>query len=812
MKALKSKLLGFCIVGAWLVGPGTPASGITIIWQAPNTEVFIGVPFGEAEFENPLTGTETVKGYPMLEWRDADYAAPAWYDDWNVSHPGPGEITGNVNEIWMWKTVHSIWTSTTVPSTVVSIHLAGDYNDGLAQIMLDAVEVARLDMGSIPTDRAIIIVKALANTTHQIRVNDLGQGAMGYDVATLGAAALGKEPVPNLKWSQPPIEIDPNTHIPTYCGWDEKSYRDWVEGFEPRWFDCWDCRTQCYGDADCDGDVDADDEAIVMASGGCYPPPPYNPCADFDHDTCVMTPDLFLLRKYLGTYPPPDCAQRPQSWRMAADDFRCLGSMPVKSIHWWGSYFGWEDPANLPPVLPIRWLIGFWTNVAPVPGGDPNYSHPNKLLWQVEVDAARVKVETAGTDDYFGYYPYDVCYQYYLDFEPNELFWQDNFLKQTHEDTFWLSIAAVYDIWDEPQYPWGWKTRPWSWMDDAVRFRLYEAPNPAEAEPCDVEPIKDPRYSESFDLAFELDTGPDWVKWEQPFVGIRRWSHYEDELSMAYEDVNGALTIRRLVADDWPCRRHTPITACVWWGSYIGYRYQACALPVAPLPVKPDYFLLQIWDDVPAGVDLKYSHPNNVIWEHKAYNYDEVLVGYDKHPEDTIGPPREPVFRYSVRLPKDAWFRQRDVNDIYWFSVMAIYRYGTDPLYDWGWTNHKHMYNDDAVEGYWDPPGGWYWHELYDQTGESQDMSFMLFTWPWPPCWGYPTQCHGDTDNTGDVKGSDFLALKNSWYKVYPHPQYDPCADFDRNGEVKGSDFLILKTYWYASPPPDCPRGGTWPP
>ena len=48
-------------------------------------------------------------------------------------------------------------------------------------------------------------------------------------------------------------------------------------------------------------------------------------------------------------------------------------------------------------------------------------------------------------------------------------------------------------------------------------------------------------------------------------------------------------------------------------------------------------------------------------------------------------------------------------------------------------------------------------------------------------------------DNDGEVKGSDFLALKGSWYKCYGDDGYDPCADFDRDGCVKGSDFLILK-------------------
>ncbi|MHC4620104.1 MAG: sialidase family protein [Planctomycetota bacterium] len=92
------------------------------------------------------------------------------------------------------------------------------------------------------------------------------------------------------------------------------------------------------------------------------------------------------------------------------------------------------------------------------------------------------------------------------------------------------------------------------------------------------------------------------------------------------------------------------------------------------------------------------------------------------------------------------------------------------------------------------------------------DIRLCVGASAYPACWDYLTQCHGDADNTGDVKGSDFLALKESWYKVYPDADYDPCADFDRNGEVKGSDFLILKTNWYQAVDANCPQGGLWPP
>ncbi|MHC4619638.1 MAG: right-handed parallel beta-helix repeat-containing protein, partial [Planctomycetota bacterium] len=47
-----------------------------------------------------------------------------------------------------------------------------------------------------------------------------------------------------------------------------------------------------------------------------------------------------------------------------------------------------------------------------------------------------------------------------------------------------------------------------------------------------------------------------------------------------------------------------------------------------------------------------------------------------------------------------------------------------------------------------------------------------------PDCWSLtcPTQCHGDSDCDANVKGSDFLALSNSWYACYGEPNYNPCA------------------------------------
>ncbi|MBW8039252.1 MAG: S8 family serine peptidase [Planctomycetes bacterium] len=773
-----------------------------------------------------------------------------------------------------------------------------------------------------------------------------------------------KPPAEHLKWSQPPIEIEPRHGAPLYCGWDEPSY--------------------------------------LIQSAGAGP-----------------------------------------QMKVVADDFRCLGSMPVTSLHWWGSYVGWlgSDP---PAPDPDYWLINFWSNV---PAGiGALYSYPEILLWQIRVPNSRVQVEWSGLD-MFPLNPaltIETCFQYYVDFEPSEVFWQNDFIDQTKDNIFWVSIVAAYPGATQIPFMWGWKTRPWHWMDDAVTFTTDGDLLPGTIlDPSIINPIE--FQGQSYDVAFELDTDPNYIKWEQPFTGIRNWPHYEDELSTAnvitttenvikwaqlpdlsdlgidvdatletmvcpqiladdfpctttetiddihvygswrldeppngdplmvnftlsiHEDIPadplnpnsysmpgnilwseqfaaGDFTVEtipamvpesyyipcidqyfpndhmgvykynflprnpfpqqgttdnpiiywlevqaqplspnpdtrfgwktrdllndghfnddatwvthlapyigsdwrelrypplhplggesmdlafelttdrtktevvfnRLVADDWLCERTTPVTAAVWWGSYIGYRYQACEDTTIAKPPKPDYFLLNIWTDVPA-TPTSNSHPKDIIWEYRAYDFDEVLVGFDKHPFGQANARREPVFRYSVRLPEDNWFLQKDVNDVYWFSVVAVY---TDPLptnYPWGWTNHQHVYNDDAVAGWFDPAvGQWFWNELYDQNGDSEDMSFMLFTEPecfpstdpdyatWlsvgkPDCWCCPCHQYGDYNCDGFITAIDVQALFAAW------GGYDACADFNHDGFITAIDVQILVASWGVGCPP----------
>ncbi len=673
-------------------------------------------------------------------------------------------------------------------------------------------------------------------------------------------------PFNRLNWSQPPLEIDPLATDPVYCGWDEPSY---VYGY----------------------------------------------------------PSLI-----------------PSNWTIVADDFFPLGNMPITSVHWWGSYVGWSQ--DVPPqTKPTGFKIAFWSDI-----GGP-VSHPYMMMRHITVAADRLHEERAGSDEFPGI-PADTCFQYYVDLDPEEII-------NAVGDVMWISISAIYDSSNEPEYPWGWKSRPRHWMNDAVVFNLWS--NAFELGPFilsseeDITPIEGVigcNRTESFDMAFELDTDPNFVKWAQPFTHLRHWSHYEDELSMAtagtyqltqppdligtgldvdatedfpptgpmqvladdfvstvsgpligieiwgswlrdilpsggatnvslevsihgdtlsgepgtvlwthiftsdefsvesidaepegyfrasdnaystydhskvykytlqiesdeafvtsgselnpvtywlsvqahvvhapgsmstrfgwktsidrwneaavwgegwapysgdweqlnypifhalmFEPIDLAFTvaiksgaseplIQRRVYDDWQCQARTPVTAAVWWGSYIGYKYQSCQCETATPPKKPDYFLLSIWSDVPDPTPNDpgtFSTPGQKLWEYKASDFEEVLVGFDKYPYEEC---TEPVFRYSVRLPQGEWFYQDAVDGIYWFSVMAVFEDLESMVYPWGWTNHEHVFNDDAVEGQeqQSPAGvGWQLQPITDQTGEGADMSFMLFTEP----------------------------------------------------------------------------------
>lgn len=85
-----------------------------------------------------------------------------------------------------------------------------------------------------------------------------------------------------------------------------------AEPIEPMRFDCWNCRTQCHGDVNCDGWVSFMDFFIIRnVLVICYPGPCYDPCADFDRDSDVDYVDLAILEAWYGQFVPADCPYCP---------------------------------------------------------------------------------------------------------------------------------------------------------------------------------------------------------------------------------------------------------------------------------------------------------------------------------------------------------------------------------------------------------------------------------------------------------------------------------------------------------------------
>jgi len=457
------------------------------------------------------------------------------------------------------------------------------------------------------------------------------------------------EPPPHVKWSQPPIEINPNLELPpVFCGFDEPARSTEQSG-------------------------------------------------------------------------------QSRQWRMDADDFRCLGPIPITRIRWWGSYKSW-DSDEPPQSQPGAWHIGFWANQ--VDGLEPNQLYPERLVWSLEIPAERIHLEPVGLEE-FPQQLSETCFVYEVRLEPEEWFHQAEF--ESNEGVFWISITAIYPADVAQINMWGWTTRPHIWGNGAVNPAIMgEWPTYDERLfPGRITPIENSLMcgqNRAYDLCFELLTEQPWVKWDQPFTGIRDWPHYEDEVSMGTEDQTGQITISRQVADDWLCDQPNPVVAVAWHGSYIGYGYEACQCPgpnEPNEPNRPDYFLLSLWTNALGDEQTPFDHPGDKIWEYKALEYNEVLVGFDKHPE---GEPNEPVFRYSVRLPEENWFQQDTPEQPYWFSVVAIYKEPVDSVpYRWGWTNHLHAFKSNAVAKRADTQGITY-EQLHNQVEEPVDMSFIMFT------------------------------------------------------------------------------------
>lgn len=182
--------------------------------------------------------------------------------------------------------------------------------------------------------------------------------------------------------------------------------------------------------------------------------------------------------------------------RYAADDFKCCDGRPISDIHWWGSYLDWLDPEPPPPhIAPCCFQIGLWTDV---PAGPDNpFSHPGVMLYAWWVMREQLNEHMVGID-FHPAHGYETCFRYDFYIPQEEWFYQPD-----TQETFWISIAAMYDFQPPTNWEWGWKTRVHYWNDDAVRIFAPLMPNPGMAFE-EGEPII--TSEGSWDMAFVLTT------------------------------------------------------------------------------------------------------------------------------------------------------------------------------------------------------------------------------------------------------------------------------------------------------------------
>ena len=438
-----------------------------------------------------------------------------------------------------------------------------------------------------------------------------------------------------------------------------------------------------------------------------------------------IEPDVDMLPVFCGWSEPARSTERTgqkRQWHMDADDFRRIGPIPVTRIRWWGGYKAWTWPEP-PESQPEAWHVGFWVNQ--IEGIDQSEAFPERMVWSLEIPAERVHFEPVADVEFPQRQP-ETCFLYEVQLEPEEWFHQVGY--ESNYDIFWISITAIYPADAEAKNMWGWITRPHLWGNGAVMPAIMgDWPTYDERLfPGRIYPIENSLlcgWNQAYDMCFELMTEHPWVKWDQAFTGLRDWPYSEGQISFAIDNEAGNLQIERRVVEDWLCERIDPINAISWYGSYIGYEYKAYNCYEVEEPRRPDYFILSLL--IPTNVPVQDGNSGELVWEYLAYDYDEVLVGYNRNPE---GQPNESVFNYSVRLPEEEWFRQEYLDHKYWFSVVAVYRATMDEIqHPWGWTNHPHMFGSPAISISRD---GSVPEPIYDQEGEPVDMSFTLFTAP----------------------------------------------------------------------------------
>lgn len=144
-----------------------------------------------------------------------------------------------------------------------------------------------------------------------------------------------------------------------------------------------------------------------------------------------------------------------------------------------------------------------------------------------------------------------------------------------------------------------------------------------------------------------------------------------------------------VLGDDWLATETTPVKDIHFWGSWLN-----------DVVGGINSFDITIREDVPAGVDLPYSHPGVTLWQRNIANFcvlpflPVTLEGwYNPFSGGVLPDNHNQYFQYDIELDQPDWFIQTG-GEIYWLCITANL---TDPQTSWGWKSTQSHFNDDAV-------------------------------------------------------------------------------------------------------------------
>lgn len=227
-----------------------------------------------------------------------------------------------------------------------------------------------------------------------------------------------------------------------------------------------------------------------------------------------------------------------------------------------------------------------------------------------------------------------------------------------------------------------------------------------------------------------------------------------------------------------------------------------------------------------------YSEPNQNLWQYQfsSSEFDEKLFSQVSPGEWWWDPywgygggiqnGDTEIWQYNICIDPNIAFYQEGTAArplIYWLAI-KIYLPAPSIGYEFGWKTSYQHWNDNAVVSLsnganWTPmiyPTGHPWHPNLQPI----DMSFVITReapWVYPPCWDWPTQCHGDiADQDGDVDTVDWPVFRSGFGKDYPVIGYlnNVCADLNRDGHIDTVDWPEFRTrFGKPSVPSNCVPG-----